>query len=490
VVFVLANSVTGTGQIRANGTNGGDSIDEHRDGAGGGGGGGSVVVVANAFSGPSIESRGGNGGTHGRPIGRFGNEGHGPGGGAGGGFVALSGGTAVTDVNGGASGVSLANTLTEFPVNGATRGATGVGNAAIVSIPFSCATDLAILKTAPVTQVLPSGTITYTIVASNNGPNPVVGARVIDTLPASLSNATWSCAATAGSACPSPANGSGNINTTVNLLVGGSATFTLTATVSASAAGAISNTATIGSPTGAVDPVPGNNTSTYIVQVSRGVTETLSARMISDDSCIGAGKFLTVSNTLSNGGPGTQADNPGPEFVSQIPAQLEIVPNSCVATSGQCDLFLTRAEWNGTLNIGQSVTITYQVKVRASVTTGTRFCITSRATYDSNGDGTNDTTTSTQACSTADCVPGAPCVGAGCGNIGPGLTFPYLKGVSDQAPGSVLFYPIYTSNPAQAPLGNTRVSITNTSTTSPANVHLFFVDGSNCSVSDRNICPH
>jgi uncharacterized repeat protein (TIGR01451 family) len=489
IVFLLANGIAGTGQIRANGTNGGDSIDEHRDGAGGGGAGGSVVVVSNAYAGVSIESRGGNGGTHGRPIGRFGNEGHGPGGGGGGGYVAVAGGVPVTDVTGGASGVSLANTLTEFPVNGATRGASGVSNAAIVSIPFSCATDLAILKTSPATVVLPGTSITYSIVASNNGPNPVVGARVIDTLPATLSGATWSCVATAGSSCPSPANGTGNINTTVNLLVGGSATFTLTANVSAAApAGALSNTATIGSPTGAVDPVPGNNTSTYTVQLTRGVTETINARMISDDTCIGAGKFLTVQNVISNAGPGTQGDNPGPEFTTLIPAQLDLVPNSCTASSGQCDLFQGRVEWNGTLNNGQSATITFQVKVKASVTQGTRFCLTARTNYDSNGDGTNDTQAASQACATADCVPGAPCVGAGCGTVGPGTAFPYNKGLSDQAPGSILFYPYYTSNPAQAPLANTRISLTNTSTTSAANVHLFFVDGNSCSISDRYIC--
>jgi uncharacterized repeat protein (TIGR01451 family) len=488
LVFLLANTVVGTGQIRANGTNGGDSIDEHRDGAGGGGAGGSVEVVSNAYVGVSIEARGGNGGTHGRPIGRFGNEGHGPGGGAGGGYVAVSGGTPVTDVTGGASGVSLANTLSEFPANGATRGATGVGNAAIVSIPFSCATDLAILKTSQLSVVFPGLQVTYTIVASNNGPNPVVGARVIDILPVTLENATWSCTATAGSSCPNPATGTGNINTQVNLLVNGSATFTLTAKVNSLAAGLLPNTATIGSPTGAVDPVPGNNTSTWTVQISRGVTETVSSRMISDDTCIGAGKFLTVQNIVSNAGPGIQRDNPGPEFSAIIPAQLDLVQASCTAGSGQCDLFQGRVEWNGTLNAGQSVTITFQVRIKSSVTQGQRFCLTARGNYDSDGDGNNDTQTSSQACATADCVPGAPCIGAGCGTIGAGTGLPYNKGTSGQAPGSVLFYPYYTSNPAQAPLSNTRFSITNTSTTSAASVHLFFVDGGSCSVSDRYIC--
>jgi uncharacterized repeat protein (TIGR01451 family) len=256
IIFFLGNVVSGTGQLQANGSNGGDSVDQHRDGAGGGGGGGTVVAVANSIAGISVEARGGNGGTHGNPIGRFGNEGHGPGGGGGGGFVAVSGGTPATNVSGGSHGVSLADTLTEFPVNGATRGASGVGNAPIVAIPFACATDLSILKTSDLITVNPGQSITYSIVATNNGPNAVVGARVVDTLPATLLNGSWTCTATAGSVCGA-ASGTGNINTTVNLLVNGKATFVLTATISPSAVGTVSNTATVSSPAGAVDPTPG-----------------------------------------------------------------------------------------------------------------------------------------------------------------------------------------------------------------------------------------
>ena len=70
----------------------------------------------------------------------------------------------------------------------------------------------------------------------------------------------------------------------------------------------------------------------------------------------------------------------------------------------------------------------------------------------------------------------------------PGLTYPLASEVSDQKAGAVLIYPFYTSNPAAANVQNTRFNITNTSTTSAAFVHLFFVDGATCSVSDRYIC--
>src|SRR5262249_29846639 len=70
----------------------------------------------------------------------------------------------------------------------------------------------------------------------------------------------------------------------------------------------------------------------------------------------------------------------------------------------------------------------------------------------------------------------------------PGLLYPPTSEVSDQKAGSVLFYNFYTSGATSGAGQNSRINITNTSTTSAAFVHLFFVDGSNCSVADSFIC--
>ena len=70
----------------------------------------------------------------------------------------------------------------------------------------------------------------------------------------------------------------------------------------------------------------------------------------------------------------------------------------------------------------------------------------------------------------------------------PGLTYPINSAVSDQKAGSVLIYTVYTSSAPSPNTQNTRINITNTSTTSAAFVHLFFVEGATCSVSDRNVC--
>jgi hypothetical protein len=70
----------------------------------------------------------------------------------------------------------------------------------------------------------------------------------------------------------------------------------------------------------------------------------------------------------------------------------------------------------------------------------------------------------------------------------PGLVYPPTSEVSDQKAGSVLMYNIYTSSISAPNSQNTRVNITNTSSTGVANVHIFFVDGATCSIADSFIC--
>src|SRR5262245_66534249 len=69
----------------------------------------------------------------------------------------------------------------------------------------------------------------------------------------------------------------------------------------------------------------------------------------------------------------------------------------------------------------------------------------------------------------------------------PGLLYPPTSEVSDQKAGSVLFYNFYTSGATGGTAQNTRINITNTSATSAALVHLFFV-ADTCSVADSFTC--
>jgi hypothetical protein len=70
----------------------------------------------------------------------------------------------------------------------------------------------------------------------------------------------------------------------------------------------------------------------------------------------------------------------------------------------------------------------------------------------------------------------------------PGQPYPSGSSPSDQRAGSILFYNLYSSNPTNPAVENTRISITNTHATSSAIVHLFFVEGSSCSPADSYLC--
>jgi uncharacterized repeat protein (TIGR01451 family) len=147
---------------------------------------------------------------------------------------------------------------------------TNAGTAPPASAPLTVnpVADVAITKSIGVAQVIPGTLVTYTIVAHNYGPSDAPGATVVDNVPATLTGVAWTCVASAGSSCP--ASGAGNINATVNLLNGGTATFTLTGTLSPSALGSLTNTATIAGPPGVLDPNPNNGSSTASTPIGSG----------------------------------------------------------------------------------------------------------------------------------------------------------------------------------------------------------------------------
>jgi uncharacterized repeat protein (TIGR01451 family) len=123
---------------------------------------------------------------------------------------------------------------------------------ATAAAPPAGTADLSISKTDGVTDVTAGSPVSYTIVASNAGPDPAMGATVTDTLPATLSGVSWTCSAAGGATCA--ASGSGNLGTTVDLPVGGTATFTVSGTLSAAATGTLINTATVATPAGVMHP--------------------------------------------------------------------------------------------------------------------------------------------------------------------------------------------------------------------------------------------
>ena len=95
----------------------------------------------------------------------------------------------------------------------------------------------------------------------NNGPSAVTGATVTDNFPSSITSDTWTTVVSAG-ASVSTSSGTGNINTTVNLVPGATVTFTVVAQISSCATGNLVNTATVTAPSGVTDTNLNNNSAT------------------------------------------------------------------------------------------------------------------------------------------------------------------------------------------------------------------------------------
>jgi LPXTG-site transpeptidase (sortase) family protein len=169
--------------------------------------------------------------------------------------------------------------------------------------------DLVITKTDGIASVTAGDSLTYTIVAQNNGLIDAIGARVVDNFPASLTGISWTCAADAGAACT--ASGSGNISDTVDLPAGASITYTVTATVVDPLTVNVINTASVIPPAGLVDEDTTNNTSTD-TDLRNALILTKAVTAAHTDYLVLA-EEVTYTYTLTNSGTSTLA---GPFTVS------------------------------------------------------------------------------------------------------------------------------------------------------------------------------
>ncbi len=212
--------------------------------------------------------------------------------------------------------------------------------------------DLAITKTDGVTTVVAGGPVTYTIVASNPaGPNPLVGGTVSDTFPAALA-CTWTCVGSAGGTCA--AAGAGNINDTVNLPVGGSATYTASCAVAVGATGSLTNTATVsGGPV--TDPTPGNNSATDTdtvlpPQVDVSITKT------DGQATATPGTPMTYTIFASNAGPSIAL---GATVVDPVPAGITGATWTCGGSAGGTCSASGSGDINDSVNLPVGGSVTY-----------------------------------------------------------------------------------------------------------------------------------
>ncbi|HVH35317.1 MAG TPA: DUF11 domain-containing protein, partial [Tahibacter sp.] len=233
--------------------------------------------------------------------------------------------TAVCAIAGNASG-SITNTATiaapsgftdSNPADNSATDVDGVGQAA----------DLGIVKTSSGSTVYPFGVAVYTVVASNSGPSPATAVSVTDTLPPSLRSCSWSCTAAGGATCAATTTGIGNLADTINLPVGGTATYTAACLLTFTATGSLSNTATIAS--AIPDPNPANNSSTATDTL--GFSADLSVVALDHVEIIAPGATLTYTIIAGNSGPSPAN---GASVTDTFPALCLSPTWTCIGTNG------------------------------------------------------------------------------------------------------------------------------------------------------------
>ena len=231
-------------------------------------------------------------------------------------------------------------------VSSSTSDPVSSNNTKMANTQVNASVDLSITKTDSPDPVSAGGTLTYTVIVTNNGPSPATNVTVTDTLPGST---------TYGSATPSQGTCTGTATVTCNLgsLANGAfATVTITVTAP-STTGTINNSASVSGTES--DPNTGNN-STGSVPTTVTASANLSITKSDSPDPVTAGGTVTYTITVTNNGPSpatnvtvTDTLSGSTTYGSSIPSQ-----GSCTGTGPViCNL--------GSLANGASATVTITV---------------------------------------------------------------------------------------------------------------------------------
>jgi len=251
--------------------------------------------------------------------------------------------------------------------------------------------DLAVTKTGPAAAVA-GNTITYTVTLSNNGPDAAPLATLTDALPAGLSFVSQQ--QTAGPTFMLANTGNTINNSIVSMAAGTTASFEITAAVSASVTpgSTLSNTASAS--LSIADPVPGNNSATAnsTVYVAPAITSgnaasftmgtpgsfTVTASGYPTPAISQSGTLPTGVTFVNNGdGTATLAGTPAPGTAGSYPLTITASNASGIDASQNFTLTVqkTAAAVSVTADInpsvfGQAVSFTATVTSTAGTPTG------------------------------------------------------------------------------------------------------------------------
>lgn len=218
------------------------------------------------------------------------------------------------------------------------------GTPTLTPTPTAPSADISVSMNNGRSNSVPGTSVSYTIVVTNYGPAPVNNVQLVDPFPNIVQNVSWTCTASAGSACQT-GNGSGNINALINLAVNGSATFLATGTILPTATGLLINTATANLPSGVTELNTVNNlaidTDTLTPQISLSLTKT------DGRTTAAPGETLVYTIVATNNGPSAVS---GATLTDSFPNAFQSVSWSCNAsTNSSCSIAGVQS---GAINVG------------------------------------------------------------------------------------------------------------------------------------------
>ena len=257
-------------------------------------------------------------------------------------------------------------------VSTSTNDPNAANNASTANTNVALAADVTITKTGPTTASAGSN-VTYAIVTTNAGPSAAAAVVVSDPTPAGVTFVSNTGGCTSAFPC--------NLG---NMTPGQTVTINATFNIPFGFSGpSFTNTATVAS--GANDPQPSNNTSSVTTTVTPAISQADLSITKNGPASISVGQNIVYTTTVTNAGPlianGTVVTDP-------TPAGLTFVSNSGACTSAfPCNL--------GTLNVGQSATITSTYTVPANYPGASITNTASASTTTSETTLTNNTATAT-----------------------------------------------------------------------------------------------
>jgi uncharacterized repeat protein (TIGR01451 family) len=234
--------------------------------------------------------------------------------------------------------------------------------------------DLVVSKSDSVTSAVPGGNLTYTIIASNNGPDDEPTASLADAFPAGLS-CTWT-STTAGGATGNTTTGGGNLAETLAMPADSSVTYTADCAIDPAATGTLSGTATIiGSVT---DPLPGDNSATDSDTVLTPETDLAVTKTDGVTSAI-PGSTVSYTITASNAGPSHAV---GATVADTFAADLSGCDWTCVAAGSATCTANGSGDINDAVNIPVGDSVTYTATCTIAATAGGTLSNTATVTAD------------------------------------------------------------------------------------------------------------